>query len=76
MLQLVLVLRGLATAALTLALMWGGIRIMASGGDAKAMQEGKNIVKNAVIGYIIAILASLIPAVAPPNIEPIYFDLP
>lgn len=76
MLQLVLVLRGIATAALTLALMWGGIRIMTSGGDAKAMQEGKNIVKNAVIGYIIAMLASLIPAIAPPNIEPIYFDLP
>ena len=76
MLQLVLVLRGIATAALTLALMWGGIRIMASGGDAKAMQEGKNIVKNAVIGYIIALLASLIPSLAPPNIEPIYFNLP
>ncbi|AIG98359.1 hypothetical protein AFULGI_00015970 [Archaeoglobus fulgidus DSM 8774] len=76
MLQLALMLRGIATAALTLALMWGGIRIMTSGGDAKAMQEGKNIVKNAVIGYIIAMLASLIPAIAPPNIEPIYFDLP
>jgi len=76
MLQLSLALRGIATAALTLALLWGGIRIMTSGGDAKAMQEGKNIIKNAVIGYIIAMLASLIPTLAPPNIEPIYFDLP
>ena len=76
MLQLGLALRGIATAALTLALLWGGIRIMTSGGDAKAMQKGKNIIKNAVIGYIIAMLASLIPSLTPPNIEPIYFNLP
>lgn len=57
------VLRGLATALFVIALVWGGIKILVSGGDAKAMQEGKNIVKNAVIGYIIAMLASLIPTI-------------
>jgi len=54
----------LGSALFGLAILWGAARIMAASGDQKLMDEGKNVVKNAVIGYIILIIASVVPQLA------------
>lgn len=56
-------LRIVGSALFGLALLWGAAKIMASGGDSKMMEEGKNVVKNAIIGYILIMLASIIPSI-------------
>ena len=69
-------LRGIGSGLFGLAVLWGASKIMAAGGEPKMMEEGKNIVKNAVIGFVLLMLGTLIPSMAPPNIEPIYFNFP
>ncbi len=54
----------LGSALFGLAMLWGAAKIMAAGGDEKLMEEGKNVVKNAVIGYVILVIASTIPRLA------------
>ena len=62
----------LGSALFGLAIMWGAAKIMAAGGDQKLAEEGKNVVKNAVIGYIILVIASTIPQlVGHVRIEPL-----
>ena len=69
--DLVTALRLIGSALFGLALLWGAARIMASAGDPRLMEEGKNIVKNAVIGYVVIMLASLVPSLSPGGIEPL-----
>lgn len=54
----------LATALFGLALLWGAAKIMFSGGDQRMVEEGKNHVKNAILGLILALIASAIPTIA------------
>ncbi|RLI79783.1 hypothetical protein DRP05_02800 [Archaeoglobales archaeon] len=69
-------LRIVGGAIFTLAMIYGSAKMIAAGGDPKMLEEGKNIVKNAVIGLLIILAASAIPSLTPPKIEPIYFDFP
>ncbi len=41
-----------------LAILWGAVRIMFAGEDERMRIEGKNTVKNAVIGLILILIAS------------------
>ncbi len=52
------------TALFGLAILWGGAKIMFSGGDQRFMEEGKNHIKNAVIGLILVLIASAIPSIS------------
>ncbi len=61
-LDFVMALRAIGSALFGLAFIWGAMKIMFSGGDKRTLDEGKNIVKNAIIGYIIIVLASFIPS--------------
>lgn len=63
-------LRAVGSALFGLALLWGAAKIMASGGDQRMLEEGKNVIKNAIIGYILIILASFI-AVGSLNLDPL-----
>jgi len=40
-------------------IIWGGIIILASGGNPAEVQKGKSIILYAVIGYIVTLLATL-----------------
>ncbi len=45
-------------ALFALAILWGAVRIMFAGEDERIRIEGKNTVKNAVIGLILILIAS------------------
>ena len=60
-LDLATALRAIGIAIFGLAVLWGAAKIMASGGDQRFMEEGKNVIKNAIIGLILVIIASYIP---------------
>lgn len=47
----------IAGIVLLLYLLYGGYKYMLSGGDQKAIEEGKNIITNAVVGFIIIFVA-------------------
>lgn len=51
----------LGSVLFVLAIVWGGFKMMTSGGDPKLYSEGKNVLKNAVLGYLLIVIASLIP---------------
>jgi hypothetical protein len=44
----------------TLMIVFGGITYMTAGADTKGVENGKNIIKAAVVGYIIILLAKMI----------------
>src|SRR5919201_299828 len=50
---------GILAALATLFLTVGGVRYLIANGNARAMEEGKNAIRSALIGYALAALAPL-----------------
>jgi hypothetical protein len=53
-------LAAIAGFLLLLYLIYGGIQLMTSGGDPKKTQSGKSIITNAIVGFVIIIIAYFI----------------
>jgi hypothetical protein len=51
---------GLLIALATLFLTIGGLRYLTAGGNPRAMEQGKEAIKSAIIGYALAALAPLL----------------
>lgn len=58
--QIISVSVGLAFVALVFALVWGGIKYLISGGEAKAVQQARQTITWAILGIIFLIVAWLV----------------
>jgi hypothetical protein len=52
-------LTGLLAALATVFLIWGGVRYMTAGGNPAALEQAKEAIRSAAIGYAMAALAPL-----------------
>ncbi len=52
-------LTGLLAALATVFLIWGGVRYMTAGGNPAALEQAKEAIRSAAIGYAMAVLAPL-----------------
>jgi len=57
--EFVKALRILAPSVFGLAILWGSAKLMT--GDELMREEGKNIIKNAILGLVLALLSTCLP---------------